>query len=50
MAEPIVKQAPVIIKALPKIICPAATAPRIKTVLYGKGIIFMKNLKLNRIV
>jgi hypothetical protein len=40
MADPIVKPAPDIIKALPKIICPAASIPRIKTALYGKGFIF----------
>jgi hypothetical protein len=40
MAEPIVEPTPVIIKALPTIICPAANPPRIKTALYGKGFLF----------
>jgi hypothetical protein len=40
MADPIVKPTPEIIKALPKIICPAAIAPRITTALYGKGFLF----------
>lgn len=40
IADPTVKPTPEIIKALPKMICPAATAARIKTALYGKGFRF----------